>query len=1577
MRLLPIRIGVLVLFVTMISVIYLAGASETTDWEDWEAYSDTDTDFTTSIWKNQGTDTCDWIADSAGTGSSNTGPGCDSTTGYDHTIGDTSGMYVYLETSSGYCLNDGENALLNFTQVLDGSTYSYNISFWLHMYGSVMGELYLYGYNSSGKTTIWSQEGNNIASCEDPYQYVEVDLSAFEDSFYLEFDGVSGGNYYSDIAIDDINVSNITRASDGDPPIITDAQFNDTEINQNDAVLFKVNVTDESGVDQVNATFKYPDTSEVNVTCSEEFESQDPYHAGDQESEEQQVLAGAGGGSPTTYYDSFEGSHSHQDPVDTNPSTYWSDGGGDIPFWYGACYTTSSTTGAGVAADTSCADGSWFVFTETSATPGPSNSAYYLDSTPFYLNSGDNLTVDFYWHMYGVDQDFDYARLMINTSGGWEELWRLDAVSHGNYGSGDPWDNAFIWNDTYTGWHRLRLHVQIIATYQGDFCFDDVNITIFPSAGGLDDDGNSSWVVYDSIGGSDFDDITSIEIDTLISYSDLTGSQSAGNEWADLQVGVYNGASYDIENYCGVYGERGASANSTDANCSFTITDPTILTAWETASDRKVEIRGIYFDSESGNDDEINWTDVVVTVNYQNATGYYRYEWTDTSSTGQYNVTWVWANDTLNNINYTSISDVGFVVSTGDTGPPKWYDNTTNGTEAGTWIEHSVNWTDDVGLSGYIFSFCNGTWNGESCAGGAETIQLNAPDTENHDDVFAQEAWPDSNYGSTTSISFGADGGDDRFDDWIRFNISEVPENYNIDGAVLALYTYLNFMEGGDSETISVYELDNYTWVEESITWNDRPTGDIQDLINETTITDATSGWVFFDVTSWVSETYESGKLNTSFYMNMTNNDLGDADGWYAYSKEHTATRPYLNITYSAGGWVNDSWVAMTGDMDYSNETKFVNIDPGSNIAWYISANDTSDSWNSTDIFNYTTTSGDVTPPNVDFISPTAVNGTESENKTYIVWNISVSEDIGDCKIEINGTNQTGTQVDAGSDSYCYYNETGLVGNVTRCALGHASDGLDNWNTTPTYICRNTNEQQPSDTVEISDCGTLAQTGKTYLLTADITNTDENQCMYISGNSITLDCQGHIIDGNGTVEQAIYIYRGSPQTTSITVKNCEVYDFVGCIEIINADSNTIYNTTLYDCGSGGSGLRFEDSDSNNITDTTVTKDNSATSASNGIILVDSYQNEFNNITVKYAVANGIYSYSNSNYNRFTDSIISDNWHYDINILPPSAAGCGTNFTNVNGTGGYPILYYNTSVTIEDIQVAAISLCNADNSVLRNISLQGWGETNSYRNTIDLYYTDYTNLTEITIDRGYKGIELQQSDWNKINDSNFTRMRYADIYIGGSHNNTIHDNNLTYNDVNTGSYESIAITLDLDSEDNLIYNNLMYDGEALADTKALRYQGTLRYNSWNTTEQSGTRIYSAGNNIGGNYYTNSSAGEYSDICTDSDSDGFCDSPFDLETHTSCTIGVDCGNDVDYLPYSDQFGVDTCTYESGNWVIDCSDYCTTTIDVDLGGNDIILTGDGEWLITSEVSNVDELIKYSLGCKIIIYPPSGTIW
>lgn len=50
-----------------------------------------------------------------------------------------------------------------------------------------------------------------------------------------------------------------------------------------------------------------------------------------------------------------------------------------------------------------------------------------------------------------------------------------------------------------------------------------------------------------------------------------------------------------------------------------------------------------------------------------------------------------------------------YVTYTASNPAPQWVDNSTNSTVRGTAVEHRVYWTDDTALSGYVFSFDNGT----------------------------------------------------------------------------------------------------------------------------------------------------------------------------------------------------------------------------------------------------------------------------------------------------------------------------------------------------------------------------------------------------------------------------------------------------------------------------------------------------------------------------------------------------------------------------------------------------------------------------------------------------------------------------------------------------------------------------------------------------------------------------------------------------------------------------------------------------------------------------------------------------
>ncbi|MDF1754557.1 MAG: autotransporter-associated beta strand repeat-containing protein, partial [Verrucomicrobiales bacterium] len=141
------------------------------------------------------TDTMDFVSDRGTTPSGETGPTVD------HTLGNSSGTYLYLETSGSP--GEGEFAhLLSPTIDLTAET-STAVEFYYHMLGASMGELVIEGSGDGGVTWVGllNVEGNQ----GNQWNKAEIDLSQFDGSsqFQLRIKGVQGNDYTGDIALDD------------------------------------------------------------------------------------------------------------------------------------------------------------------------------------------------------------------------------------------------------------------------------------------------------------------------------------------------------------------------------------------------------------------------------------------------------------------------------------------------------------------------------------------------------------------------------------------------------------------------------------------------------------------------------------------------------------------------------------------------------------------------------------------------------------------------------------------------------------------------------------------------------------------------------------------------------------------------------------------------------------------------------------------------------------------------------------------------------------------------------------------------------------------------------------------------------------------------------------------------------------------------------------------------------------------------------------------------------------------------------------------------------------------------------
>ncbi|MBN2014343.1 MAG: right-handed parallel beta-helix repeat-containing protein [Candidatus Altiarchaeota archaeon] len=337
-------------------------------------------------------------------------------------------------------------------------------------------------------------------------------------------------------------------------------------------------------------------------------------------------------------------------------------------------------------------------------------------------------------------------------------------------------------------------------------------------------------------------------------------------------------------------------------------------------------------------------------------------------------------------------------------------------------------------------------------------------------------------------------------------------------------------------------------------------------------------------------------------------------------------------------------------------------------------------------------------------------------------------------------------------------------------------------------------------------------------------------CMNIMAENITLDCQGNTI--NYSQSQAGYGVNNSDGFDNVLVKNC----------VIVQGGSFNYSYAIYFKNASQATIEY-----NNI----ETNDNVTTRGKNGINLENTTNSQIRDNIIK------------------TQSGIETN--LGISLYKSSYNNLTNNNITTTGYLGYGIYLHestNNRVECNDIATtgqAAYGAVLYKNST--NNTVKGNNITTTGLQSIGVYIeSSYNNLTE-----------------DRISTSN-TGACGVHLY-GDSDNNIITNSRIKSN-------QSIGIYLQHFGadvpENNILYNNLI-NGSSLP----VNLSSSVGNNTWNTTEQDGTRIHGAGNRIGGNYYTNSTGG-YSDSCSDSDKDGFCDLPYNLST----------GN-MDYLPLSNGY------------------------------------------------------------------------
>jgi len=596
--------------------------------------------------------------------------------------------------------------------------------------------------------------------------------------------------------------------------------------------------------------------------------------------------------------------------------------------------------------------------------------------------------------------------------------------------------------------------------------------------------------------------------------------------------------------------------------------------------------------------------------------------------------------------------------------------------------------------------------------------------------------------------------------------------------------------------------------------------------------------------------------------------------------------------------------------------------------------------------------------------SPQGVFFKPDGTKMYIIGVDGIAVD----EYELGQYNYNGSIVNFSS---CIANNLTIAGNPNHVSLRIGFLAGTNQFYSPIVIGNITLDNWYESPAGGLDCGDLNIANNIYNLTNDLTSS--TTCFNIFADNITIDCKGYTINYSTDINNYGYgVY--SLNYDNIVIKNCKileansgnlsvrqsagVYFYVG-------NNITLTNNTIITLGNYSDDILFID-----ITNSSIINNNLITSEFNaygysgtntGVAIVN------NNITTYglngHGIVNSPSGYNNISYNNL--KMYNTEYSNGIYLIDNINIFNDINYNNITG-GGYSILFYN----------------NSNTNVLGNIIIS----SGDYNYGIFLY---------------------QDSNNNTFSNNTITTsgiLSYGVLLQLNSDNNSFSGMNIATN--NTGAYSFYIAS----ANPNIIITNSIFNSSLTSELRISNLVFKGLFNLTNVTRADGSRIniiWTAGGNgtlnmmwyLDVNVSNSTSLLENANVTSWDVNNNLINSSLTgsngqtrhilqeyknenntlITYYSNYTINTNLsGYNIDSQSINMSMNRwlnialtliagDTCSYTSGNWAVNCADYCNITTNVNGGGtgNNFTVIGVGWFKMSANISGFKNY-KFGGGCN-----------